>query len=559
MKALILAAGFGMRLLPYSKTTPKCLFPIADRPLLDIIIRNLQKAGSSKLIINTHHLAQKIESFIASQNYTIPVYTRHEPDLLGTGGAIKNVADFWDDKPFMVVNSDIVTDFPLKAVYDFHINHNFAATLVLYDDEEFNTVSVDKNGFIISFDEDLNLLTAETKKLAFTGIQVLDPEVLDLIPDNRFSSSIEMYKKLLSSGKKIKAFISPKHIWKDIGTPDRYRQTVIDKMASVAFQRAFCDYGGDLIERTLLSGDGSDRKWYRLAAGPHTLIMADHGIRTKSTQSEIDSFVAIGRHLYNTGIPVPKIYLFDTFCGLVFLEDLGDSNLQAVIRSSGNRNTIISSYSAVINILVKMSVLGAINFDRSWTYQTRDYNRKLILEKECRYFVDAFLNGYLLMDSCFEDFEDEFTTLADNALRYTTYGFMHRDLQSRNIMVKGNKYYLIDFQGGRIGPIQYDLAALLMDPYVELPITIQDRLVDYCIEMLSAHGHVDRNNFFRCYRYCSITRNLQILGAFGHLSRQKGKTYFAKYIPVAVKTLQYNLNAVPSEEFSHLKETVAKL
>ena len=136
---------------------------------------------------------------------------------------------------------------------------------------------------------------------------------------------------------------------------------------------------------------------------------------------------------------------------------------------------------------------------------------------------------------------------------------MHRDLQSRNIMVRKGRYYLIDFQGGRIGPIQYDLASLLIDPYVELSDAIQGQLVDYCIQRLSTLGSVDRHTFYEGYRYCSLSRNLQILGAFAHLSRHKGKIYFEQFIPAAIKTLKYNLCDVPEAEFSRLNEIVGGL
>ncbi|OQX08058.1 MAG: aminoglycoside phosphotransferase, partial [Desulfobacteraceae bacterium IS3] len=121
MKALILAAGFGTRLLPYTEYLPKPLFSLANRPLLDIHIRNLEKAGCTGILINTHHLHKKIEEFIAGQSYSIPVLTRHEPQILGTGGAIKNAADFLDNCPFMVINSDIYTDIDFLKVYDFHL------------------------------------------------------------------------------------------------------------------------------------------------------------------------------------------------------------------------------------------------------------------------------------------------------------------------------------------------------------------------------------------------------------------------------------------------------
>jgi len=123
MKALILAAGYGNRLRPYTDHTPKPLFSIAGRPLLDVIIEKLQKAGCKAVIINTHHLHHKIEAFLAARKYSLEVNTRYEPRILGTGGAIKNVADFWDDQPFMVINADIVADIDLKEVYHAHCSH----------------------------------------------------------------------------------------------------------------------------------------------------------------------------------------------------------------------------------------------------------------------------------------------------------------------------------------------------------------------------------------------------------------------------------------------------
>jgi len=356
----------------------------------------------------------------------------------------------------------------------------------------------------------------------------------------------------------LKAFFAPAQSWKDIGTPQRYRQTVLARMAPHAFQRAFGINVRGPVDYAPLPGDGSDRKWYRVSAGARKLILADHGIRKQEAPSEVDAFVAIGRHLLNRGIPVPEIFLSDTFSGLVFLEDLGDDSLQKVVRGLEDRDAVSACYRAVIDILVKVSVAGAVGFDPGWTYQTPEYDRALILEKECRYFVDAFLNGYLKRRVLFAAVEEEFSILADNALRYAAIGLMHRDLQSRNIMVKNGRCYLIDFQGGRIGPIQYDLASLLIDPYVELPPEMQAGLLSYCFANYAKHSDISRDAFEKGYRYCALTRNLQMLGAFGCLSRQKGKTYFEKYIPPAIKTLKDNLGMVP-EEFSRLRRIVNHL
>jgi aminoglycoside/choline kinase family phosphotransferase len=131
-------------------------------------------------------------------------------------------------------------------------------------------------------------------------------------------------------------------------------------------------------------------------------------------------------------------------------------------------------------------------------------------------------------------------------------GFMHRDFQSRNLMVKDSRIYAIDFQGGRIGPLQYDLASLLIDPYVDLSQSLQDRILDYCIQTLSARVSVEPVSFTSSYRYCRITRNLQILGAFGFLTRVKGKTAFDAYIPAALKMLNRSLSPFRESEFPRL-------
>jgi len=565
MKALILAAGLGTRLLPFTEKLPKALFPIAGHPLLDIMICRLRDAGCEAVIVNTHHLHEKIAAFISQQEYEFPVYTRYEPEILGTGGAIKNAADFWDDRPFMVINSDIVTDIDLKAVYDFHLAHEYPVTMVLYDDPDFNSVSADKEGFVTGFCENSAGGRAQVAGcrlqgagdnllLTFTGIQVLDPQVLDFIPEGVFSSSISAYKKLISEQRKVKAFVAENCSWKDVGTAERYRNAVLEKMVSEIEKDSPSPLTPHLSP---LQGDGSDRKWYRLTSGSQSFIVADHGISLQDTTSETDAFINIGKHLYNKGIPVPKIFVSDAFSGLVFLEDLGDVHLQTLVKNAENKETVLSYYKSVIDNLVKMSVLGAEGFDPVWTYQTPCYDKELILERECRYFVNAFLNGYLGMKAHFEDFEAEFVSLAEKALEFAVKGFMHRDMQSRNIMVKNGIFYFIDFQGGRIGPLQYDLASLLIDPYTALPFSMQTELRDYCIEKLSAYpslsDQTDPEQFRRGFDCCSVTRNLQILGAFGHLSRNRGKTYFEQYIPTAVKTLRHHLSAA---EFPKLKAVV---
>jgi NDP-sugar pyrophosphorylase family protein len=553
MRALILAAGLGTRLRPYTIHTPKPLFTISDRPLLELTIGRLIAAGCEAIIINTHHLHERIESYLAQQSYAIPVLTRFEPRILGTGGAIRNVEDFWDGQPFMVVNGDIVTTIDFKQVYDFHCRHLHPATLVLTDDPELNSVACDDRDFVLEFRQRGDAANPSGgATLTFTGIQVLNPQILKFIPAGIPSSSIDAYQRMIAAGNSIKAFISKKAYWKDIGTAERYKTAVFETLTPRIFQQAFPDVPVGTITREPLAGDGSDRNWSRLAMGPKSIIVVNHQIKKTAHTEEADALMNIGRHLGNQGLPVPHIYGGDALSGYVYLEDLGNLNLQTAVQKTGEWKKITRMYRAVIDRLIEFSLRGAQRFDPAWTFQTTRYDKTLILEKECRYFVEAFLNAYLGLENRYEDFGQEFEFLAQNALKDAVEGLMHRDFQSRNIMIKNNRYYFIDFQGSRLGPIQYDLAALLIDPYVDLPPEMQTRLCTYSLTKLQAAKSLDAANFRRSYRFCRLARNLQILGAFGYLTCVKKKAYFETYIPTAVKTLKRNLE-------KHERKTLPRL
>jgi aminoglycoside/choline kinase family phosphotransferase len=173
--------------------------------------------------------------------------------------------------------------------------------------------------------------------------------------------------------------------------------------------------------------------------------------------------------------------------------------------------------------------------------------------------VEAFLNTYLGRSVSFADLAGEFAQLADRALAFGVNGFMHRDFQSRNIMIRNGTGVIIDFQGGRLGPIQYDLASLLIDPYVDLPQIVQDQLLAYCLQQIGVTRPVEPHRFRKGYHYCCLTRNLQILGAFGHLSKVKGKTQFDAYIPTAVRGLHQRLNRDSENEFPQLSAITSEV
>jgi aminoglycoside/choline kinase family phosphotransferase len=555
MKALILAAGLGTRLLPHTAAVPKPLFTLAGRPLVDLHIERLRAAGAEAVRINTHHHHGLIEGHIAAQDYGIPVSVRFEPILLGTGGAIRNQADFWDHRPFMVVNADIDHDIDLRGVYAAHLRDRPAATLVLCEDPEFDSVRVDSQGRITGFSQEA--CGDGRRRLTFTGIQVLDPVVLNYLPQGRFSHSVEAFRAMLADGLPLRALIPEAPCWRDLGTPARYRAAARDHSAAEAWQRMFSEKVPHELRWVPLAGDGSDRRWLRLTADGRSLVMADHGLRPGPAATEADAFVAIGRHLRAAGVPVPAIVFADTFSGLVFLEDLGDLRLQEAAAREPERSRIVSWYREIIDRLVVMAIEGARGFNPAWAYQTPRYSRELILERECRYFVEAFLNRVAGVSVGFAHFQEEFERLAENALRHGVEGFMHRDLQSRNIMRKNDRWYFIDFQGGRIGPLQYDLASLLIDPYMDLSPAEQELLLQHALGRLASRRPVDPARFRRCFAHCALTRNLQVLGAFGFLGAVRGKPFFTGYIPAALARLNARLAGFGPGRFPRLRDAVA--
>jgi NDP-sugar pyrophosphorylase family protein len=219
MKAMILAAGFGTRLKPLTKYCPKALVPVGNRPVLDRNIEYLRSAGVSEVIINAHYLAGHILKHVGDgRRFGLHVEVRVEQDILGTGGGIRNVSDFWDEEPFIVINGDVLTDIDLEAIYKAHLSSKVLVTMVLHTREPFNQISVDCRGKIQDIAEK-NL----PGRFAFTGIHIISPAFLAYLPhDVHFLNIVDAYRMLIASGKTVHGYISCGHQWHDIGTVPSY-------------------------------------------------------------------------------------------------------------------------------------------------------------------------------------------------------------------------------------------------------------------------------------------------------------------------------------------------
>jgi aminoglycoside/choline kinase family phosphotransferase/UTP-glucose-1-phosphate uridylyltransferase len=550
MKALILSAGFGTRLLPHTKKIPKPLFTIMSIPLLEHAIKTLVDIGCEQIFINTHHLHDQIESFVRQLKYKINIQTIFEPVILDTGGAIANAKPFLNDGPFFVINSDIISSVDLNHVYAFHKKSNALATLVLHDFDRFNRVEIDDNGYIQNFDSKKNAL-------AFTGIQVLSPQIYDYFPDKKAFTSIEIYQDLCRKNR-VKAFVEKNIFWSDIGTKDAYSMTSLQILSASRFQIKYDKIKQLQIDK--LAGDGSDRHWYRVGYKDQSFILSDHGICMPNSDEhlQLDAFVHIGNHLFSKKIDVPRILNHDALSGMVILDDLGDVHLETLIKQKNNARFTVKLYKKVIDSLIDFSIKGFEEFKKEWTCQTQTYSKKLIIEKECQYFWEAFVQRYLKKTILFQKFLNEFNHIADHALKHGFTGLMHRDLQSRNIMIKNGRPFFIDFQSARQGPLQYDLASLLIDPYVQLNTQIKKDLLQYTTNKLKLTPK-ETLNFLDCFHYCCLTRNLQILGAFSFLSLVKKKKHFEHYIPNAVHSLKNIIKDLDTDRLPKLSNLVQTL
>lgn len=210
---MILAAGFGTRLLPFSACRPKPLFPLLNTPLLLLTIERLQAAGFDRIVVNCHHLGEQIVEVVGKCS---GVVLQQEENIMGTGGGLRNALEHFDDSPLLVVNGDIYHTVDLGNLYHRHCDSGLPLTLAVHDFPRFNSLKVE-SGRLQGFEG-----TGSASTLAFTGIQVIEPYVLKTIAPGEQSCIIDRYKEMLGAGEAIGIHRVDHHYWTDMGTPQDY-------------------------------------------------------------------------------------------------------------------------------------------------------------------------------------------------------------------------------------------------------------------------------------------------------------------------------------------------
>jgi mannose-1-phosphate guanylyltransferase len=219
MKAAILAAGLGTRLRPLTESVPKALLPVLNRPLLGVWLAQVEGAGFHRVAVNTHHLSAQVQQFLGRQPWGVNLSVSQEPELLGTGGGLRELGRSLGGGPFLAVNGDILTDLDLKNIYGQH-RPEALATLVLHDCPHYNNVWLDSRGMVAGFGAPPT--ASAGPPLAYTGVQVVGPRMLDYLPGPGPYDLVAAWRQALAGGESLAALVVKDFFWQDLGTPGAY-------------------------------------------------------------------------------------------------------------------------------------------------------------------------------------------------------------------------------------------------------------------------------------------------------------------------------------------------
>jgi aminoglycoside/choline kinase family phosphotransferase len=286
---------------------------------------------------------------------------------------------------------------------------------------------------------------------------------------------------------------------------------------------------------------GSGRKIIRLANDRAKAVGILYSVREENA-----AFLEFSRHFRKHGLPVPEIYAEDLDHGAYLEEDLGDTSLFEFL--SKNRNgeniapAVVQTYRKVITTLPRFQIAAGRDLNYKVCYPRDSFDRQSIAW-DLNYFKYYFLR---LAGISFSEqaLEDDFGRLTDFLLGAPRDYFLYRDFQSRNIMLRDGQPYFLDYQGGRKGALQYDVASLLYDAKADLPPELRQQLLDHYLDTLGNFIDVEREAFLEHYYAYVYIRIMQALGAYGFRGFYERKAHFLQSVPYALKNLRWLLHHV---------------
>ena len=582
-RAILLAAGYGTRMEPLSWDLPKPLMPFFGVPLLEHALLTLEDWGVEDVLINLHHAPHEIlEWFRARQRRGPRIVFSFEADILGTGGALRKAQHFIGSNPCWLVNTDIAFVMDPEPLVHIFYQHRPPAVLWLDAVRGPRTVACNEQGII----EDFAVTTPGVDgTYTYCGIQLFDPKLLQGLPERAFCSVIDACRQMMRDGHPVYGCVSPGAYWADLGTPERYLQAhaeapeilrrrggfsaappemdknvVLWSGASIAtggcaaqsivgrgvrldvpvrdacVVRADVDGMPGMITEVLrtarmkpsetlyiqLPRRGSDRSFVRMVAGNRSVIFVQY---RADRRPENARYAGHARFLAARGVPVPRVLLSEEDKGILVLEDVGSQALQDI--SSEKRDLW---YRRVMRNVARLHAIALQDcpvlepaFDArlyAWEYDL---------------FLEAYLcRHYGLTASEIHGLRRELGAVS-KLLQRLPLVLVHRDLQSSNILLHGQKTVFIDFQGMRAGPAVYDLASLLYDPYVACSHAQRRKYLD---AYLADASDACRAEIRSMLPVGGIQRMVQALGAFGRLGANTETARFQMHIPPARQRLE---------------------
>ncbi len=289
-----------------------------------------------------------------------------------------------------------------------------------------------------------------------------------------------------------------------------------------------------------LPSSGSNRIYYRVIFATNE---ANNSI-IASFNNDICENIAYNSftiHFKSMGLSVPDIFSHDSTFKYFLIQDLGDTTLFSLLDT--NRKKAISLYKNVISDLLDFQINGIKNLDLDVAYPVKEFNTRSIMW-DLNYFKYYFVRPSNIEFN--EDhLEDDFGKLSKKLMNSENDFFNYRDFQSRNIMVQDDKLWYIDFQGGRKGPLQYDLVSLLYQVKANLSDSEKDILYSYYIDKLNSILPGKQKAFEEYYIYFVYFRLMQVMGAYGFRGNVQRKAHFLQSIPMAILSLRKILNDTP--------------
>jgi aminoglycoside/choline kinase family phosphotransferase len=296
-------------------------------------------------------------------------------------------------------------------------------------------------------------------------------------------------------------------------------------------------FGAEPAHVLAVPADGSARSYHRLVGSDGQTVIGAVGPEPEENRA----FWSYSQAFRGIGLNVPELFAIDREAGVWLMEDLGDTTLFSALDAAreefGERfpSEILARYRRVVEVLPRFQVEGHRVVDYSVAYPRGAFDRQSILW-DLNYFKYHFLK---LAHVPFREapLERDFQALIDFLLEADTDHFLYRDFQSRNIMLRDGEPWFIDYQGGRRGALQYDVASLLYDAKADLPDSARAELLDHYLDALGELVDLDRDAFVARYPGYVLVRILQAMGAYGYRGFFEQKVRFLKSVPYAAKNI----------------------